>query len=320
MKLLVTGGAGYIGSVATTLLLEAGHDVTVVDDLSTGHGDAVPPAARLIPIDVRRVSEVLHPGSGFDGVLHFAAKSLVAESVERPELYWDTNVGGTLALLLAMRDASVPRLVFSSSAATYGQPATLPITEDAETRPTNPYGASKLAVDQMIGSFATAYGLSAVSLRYFNVAGAYGAAGERHAVETHLIPNALAAAAGGHEPLQVFGDDYPTADGTCVRDYVHVVDLVAAHVLALDEARAGQHRVINLGSGCGFSVREVIDTVQQVTGRPVPVKTAPRRTGDPAALVASNAVAINDLGWRPVHGDLHRIVSDAWAFLRSRAA
>src|SRR4051812_47446520 len=318
MKLLVTGGAGYIGSVATALLLEAGHDVTVVDELSTGHADAVPTGAELVTLELRQVAEVVRPGCGFDGVLHFAAKSLVGESVQRPELYWDNNVGGTLALLVAMRDAGVPRLVFSSTAATYGEPETVPITEDAATRPTNPYGASKLAVDQMISSFATAYGLAAVSLRYFNVAGAYGAVGERHAIETHLIPNALAAAAGEHEALQLFGDDYPTPDGTCIRDYVHVVDLVAAHVLALDAAREGSHRIVNLGSGSGFSVREVVKTVEEVTGLDVPVNVAARRPGDPATLVASNDRAVGELGWRPERGELRQIVSDAWAFRQSR--
>lgn len=319
MKLLVTGGAGYIGSVATRVLLEAGHEVVVLDDLSTGHRDAVPEGVELVELELHDAARLVQPGCGFEGVLHFAAKALVGESVTSPELYWRSNVGGSLRLLEAMRDASVPRLVFSSTCATYGQPDTLPITEDLPTRPTNPYGASKLAVDHMVRSFCRAYGLGAVSLRYFNVAGAHAGAGERHAVETHLIPNALAVAAGHRAALQVFGDDYPTSDGTCIRDYVHVQDLVDAHVLALAVAEPGTHEIVNLGTGTGFSVHQVVEAVREVTGHPVPVRVAPRRPGDPAALVAGNGKALDLLGWQPRRGDLPTMVADAWQFLQSRS-
>jgi UDP-glucose 4-epimerase len=319
VRLLVTCGAGYIGSVATRVLLEAGHEVVVLDDLSTGHRDAVPEGVELVELELHDVARLVRPGCGFGGVLHFAAKALVAESVTSPELYWRSNVGGSLRLLEAMRDASVPRLVFSSTCATYGQPDALPITEDLPTRPTNPYGASKLAVDHMVRSFCQAHGLGAVSLRYFNVAGAHGEAGERHAVETHLIPNALAVAAGHQDALQVFGTDYPTADGTCIRDYVHVRDLVDAHVRALAVTEPGAHEIVNLGTGTGFSVHQVVEAVRAVTGHPVPVRVAARRPGDPAALVAGNAKARDVLGWQPSRGDLLTMVADAWEFLRSRA-
>ena len=311
MRLLVTGGAGYIGSVVAATLVEAGHDVVVLDDLSTGHRDAVPAGATFVPGRVHDCAEVLD--GSFDGVLHFAAKSLVAESVQRPELYWENNVVGSLALLDAMRTAGVPRLVFSSTAATYGDPATSPITEDDPPVPINPYGQSKLAVDMAITGAADAHGLAAVSLRYFNVGGAYGRFGERHDPESHLIPNVLLVPAGQRAAVQVFGTDYPTRDGTCVRDYVHVLDLARAHLLALDGASAGEHRVYNLGSGSGFTVREVVEACRRVTGHAVPAVDHERRPGDPPKLVASNARIAADLGWRP-ELDLDRIVGDAWAF------
>jgi len=311
MRLLVTGGAGYIGSVVTAELLDAGHSVVVLDDLSTGHRDAVPSGAELVEAGLRDCEPVL--ARGFDAVLHFAAKSLVAESSARPELYWDNNVGGTLALLEAMRRTGVERLVFSSTAAVYGEPEQVPIPVDHPVRPTNPYGASKLAVDHMLTSFANAYGLAATSLRYFNVAGARGAQGERHAVETHLIPNAIAAATGAGEPLSVFGRDYPTPDGTAVRDYIHVVDLAEAHLRALDALTPEEHRIYNLGTGTGSSVLEVVHAVADVTGREVPVRDAPRRVGDPAVLVADGSAAERDLGWRPSRS-LHDMVADSAAF------
>jgi UDP-glucose 4-epimerase len=251
----------------------------------------------------------------FDGVLHFAAKSLVGESMTEPARYWSTNVEGTRALLEVIRAQAVPRLVFSSTAATYGEPGATAITEDAPGRPTSPYGASKLATDLLIRDYAVAYGFAAVSLRYFNVAGASYGAGERHQPETHLIPNVLAAAAGWREAVQVFGDDYGTPDGTCIRDYVHVEDLARAHLLALAGARPGEHLVYNLGSSAGFSVREVIATAERVTGHRVPTRLAPRRPGDPARLIASSARIGRDLGWHPEH-DLTRIVADAWFFHR----
>ncbi len=316
MRYLVTGGAGYVGSVVASALVEAGHEVEVLDDLSTGHADAVPPGAVLHQLPITEAGGVL-AARGFDGVLHFAARSLVAESVEHPARYWNNNVGGTLALLDAVHAHGVPRIVFSSTAATYGEPASVPITEDAETAPTNPYGASKLAVDLALTSYAQAYGFGAVSLRYFNVAGAVGAFGERHATETHLIPIALQVAAGTRESLSVFGTDYATADGTCVRDYVHVADLADAHLRALTACTPGEHTIINLGSGEGYSVREVAAAVRTVTGHPLPVNEQPRRPGDPAVLIASNAKAAAVLGWHPER-DLTTMVADAWAFAQSR--
>ncbi|NYI03967.1 UDP-glucose 4-epimerase GalE [Allostreptomyces psammosilenae] len=320
MKVLVTGGAGYVGSVCAAHLIEAGHEVTVLDDLSTGHRDAVPDGAAFVEGRVQDVAAKVLAGAGYEAVLHFAASSLVGESVHVPEKYWDNNVGGAIALLAAMREAGVGRLVFSSTAATYGEPESSPIVEDAPARPTNPYGASKLAVDHMITSEATAHGLAAVSLRYFNVAGAYGRYGERHTTETHLIPLVLQAAAGRRDSVSIFGDDYPTPDGTCVRDYIHVADLAEAHLLALTGAQPGRHLVCNLGNGAGFSVKEVIETVRRVTGREFTAVTAPRRAGDPAVLVASSERARRELGWTPTRTDLDRIVADAWAFAQNGTA
>ncbi len=319
MKLLVTGGAGYVGSVCAAHLVEADHEVVVLDDLSTGYRDAVPAGVRLVAADLAEAADDVL-AEGFDGVLHFAAKSLVAESVQRPELYWRGNVVTSVALLDAMVRQGTPRLVFSSTAATYGEPESVPIREDAPTRPTNPYGASKLAIDHAIGSYARAHGLAATSLRYFNVAGAHGRIGERHAVETHLIPLVLQVATGHREVVKIFGDDWPTPDGTCVRDYIHVDDLAAAHLLALARARPGEHAVYNLGSGSGFSVREVVEVCRAVTGHPIPVEIAPRRSGDPAVLVASSAAATAALGWQPQKTDLHTIVGDAWDVVRERAS
>lgn len=279
-KYLVTGGAGYVGSVVAQHLLEAGDEVVVLDNLSTGFREGVPAGASFIEGDIRDAAKWLD--SSFDAVLHFAAFSQVGESVVKPEKYWDNNVGGTMALLGAMRDAGVRKLVFSSTAATYGEPEEVPIVESAPTQPTNPYGASKLAVDHMISGEAAAHGLGAVSLRYFNVAGAYGDCGERHDPESHLIPLVLQVAQGRRDAISVFGDDYPTPDGTCVRDYIHVADLADAHLLALRAAKPGEHLICNLGNGNGFSVREVVETVRQVTGHPIPEVVAPRRGGDPA--------------------------------------
>jgi UDP-glucose 4-epimerase len=314
VKLLVTGGAGYIGGVVTSQLVAAGHQVTVVDDLSTGHSDVIPAGVEFHELSVHDVARVLTPGAGFDGVLHFAAKIQAGESVVKPELYWDTNVRGSLALLDAVRAAGVRRLVFSSTAAVYGTPDVASIDESTPTRPTNPYGSSKLAVDLMITGEAGAHGLGAVSLRYFNAAGASGALGERHEPETHLIPIALDVAAGHREKLMLFGDDYDTPDGTCVRDYIHVEDLAQAHLLALDAARPGEHQIFNLGNGTGFSNRQVIDVVREVTGQLVPVEHAPRRDGDAVIVVASSEKAHAELGWRPRKPDLTQIIGDAWTF------
>ncbi|WP_329559577.1 UDP-glucose 4-epimerase GalE [Streptomyces uncialis] len=320
---LVTGGAGYVGGVVAAHLLAAGHAVTVLDDLSTGFREGVPRGARFIEGRVQDAAR--HLGGGYDAVLHFAASSQVAESVARPEKYWDNNVGGTMALLAAMRGAGVRKLVFSSTAATYGEPSRTPVRETDPTAPTSPYGASKLAVDHMIGGEAAAHGLAAVSLRYFNVAGAHRAPdgtlyGERHDPESHLIPLVLQTALGRRDAVQVYGDDYPTPDGTCVRDYIHVADLAAAHLLALTAAAPGEHLICNLGNGNGFSVREVVAAVREVTGLPVPESPAPRRPGDPAVLVASAATARDRLGWRPARAALTDIVADAWAFARRYSA
>ena len=327
MHVLVIGGAGYIGSIVTAQLLAAGHRATVLDDLSTGHRDAVPPGAGFVRASVTEADATLADGS-VDAVIHFAAKSLVAESVRRPQLYWANNVAGSLALLESMRRAGVRRIVFSSTAATYGEPDAAPIAESAPTRPTNPYGASKLAVDHMLASYAAAHGFAAVSLRYFNVAGALISdglrLGERHDTETHLIPIALQVASGQRERLSIHGVDYATPDGTCVRDYIHVLDLADAHVRALDRVLdrvsgssgpdAGEHLICNLGSGSGSSVREVVETVRRVTGKPTPAAEAPRRPGDPAVLIASNELAAAELGWAPTR-DLEQMVADAWRFV-----
>jgi UDP-glucose 4-epimerase len=314
MKLLVTGGAGYIGSVVSARLLEAGHEVIVLDDCSTGHADAVPDGVRLVRATLREAAHKVL-AEGFDGVLHFAAKSLVGESVERPGLYWDKNLGESLALLDAMRVHEVRRIVFSSTAAAYGEPERTPIVETDPTRPTNPYGASKLAIDTTLAEYARMHGLGGVSLRYFNVAGAHGRYGERHTVETHLIPNVLRVPLGEREAVSVFGTDYPTPDGTCVRDYIHVVDLAAAHLLALEACAPGVHEVFNLGSGSGYSVREVIDVCRDVTGQEISTVESPRRPGDPAVLIASSAKISERLGWKPER-DLRAMVADAWAFTR----
>ncbi|MEU6057743.1 UDP-glucose 4-epimerase GalE [Streptomyces sp. NPDC047097] len=316
MRYLVTGGAGYVGGVVAAHLLEAGHEVTVLDDLSTGFRAGVPDGAEFVEGRIQDAAR--HLGPSFDGVLHFAAFSQVGESVTDPEKYWSNNVGGTLALLAAMRDAGVRRLVFSSTAATYGEPVSEKIAETDPTAPTSPYGASKLAVDHMITGEARAHGLAAASLRYFNVAGAYGKQGERHDPESHLIPLVLQVALGRRESISVYGDDYPTPDGTCVRDYIHVADLAEAHLLAMDAVRPAEHLICNLGNGSGFSVREVIETVREVTGHPIPETAAARRAGDPAVLVASSAVARDRLGWKPRRAELTGIVADAWDFARAR--
>ncbi|MGP4010862.1 UDP-glucose 4-epimerase GalE [Streptomyces sp. 4N124] len=314
-KCLVTGGAGYVGGVVAQHLLEAGHEVTVLDNLSTGFREGIPSGVTFIEGDIKDAAKWLD--ASYDAVLHFAACALVGESVVLPEKYWDNNVAGSMALLEAMRSAGVRKLVFSSTAATYGEPEQVPIVETAPTRPTNPYGASKLAVDHMITGEAAAHGLAAVSLRYFNVAGAYGAYGERHDPESHVIPLALQVAQGKRDAISIHGDDYPTPDGTCVRDYIHVADLAEAHLLAVEAARPGEHLICNLGNGNGFSVREVIETVRQVTGHPIPEVVTGRRGGDPAVLVASAGAARDRLGWNPSRADLAEIVADAWKFAQN---
>lgn len=313
-QILVTGGAGYIGSHMVQTLNASGFEVVVYDNLATGFRDALPPCT-FIEGDLadRARIETVFARHRIAAVMHFAASIAVGESVRHPAAYYRNNVVHTLNLLDAMRAHAVDRLVFSSTAAVYGEPLETPITEAHPLRPLNPYGHSKRMVEQILADHAVAYGLNAVTLRYFNAAGAdpAGARGERHEPETHLIPLALAAASGARAGLEIFGDDYATADGTCVRDYVHVMDLCDAHLRALSYPRAG-FRAFNLGNGAGFSVREVLAAVQAVTGREVPTCVRPRRAGDPAVLIAEATRARRELGWRPRYTQLTRIVADAW--------
>ena len=314
MRLLVTGGAGYIGSIVAQQLLDAGHEVTILDDLSRGHREAVPDQAELAEVDLLDEPAVRDTlARGFDGVMHFASLALVAESVAHPERYHRTNHVGAINLLDAMRAAQVRRLVFSSTCAVYGEPDSVPMHEDIPAAPVNAYGNSKLAIDRMIADESRAHGLAAASLRYFNVAGAYGHLGEDHDPETHLIPLVLRAAAGTTDHVKVFGTDYPTRDGTAVRDYIHVDDLGRAHILALEATEPGRHAIYNLGTGDGSSVREVIEAARRVTGKPIEVREEPRRPGDPPALVASSERIREQLGWVPEKG-LDDMIADAWAW------
>jgi UDP-glucose 4-epimerase len=319
VKVAVTGGAGYIGSVVSEVLLAEGHDVLVIDNLVKGHRDAVLDGTRFIDLDLgdrQRVARALRD-FGCEAVIHMAAHSLVGESVTDPAKYYANNVAAGLALLDAMRDADVARLVFSSTAAVYGEPVKQPIEETDPTAPTNPYGETKLAFERALRWYASAYGLSSISLRYFNAAGATAQCGERHDPETHLIPLVLQAAAGSLPHVTVFGTDYPTRDGTCVRDYIHVEDLARAHVQGLAAlGDPGVCRAYNLGcGGDGYTVREVIDTAARVTGQAIPVQTTGRRPGDPAMLIASSARIGRDLGWRPARQRLDDIIASAWAWM-----
>jgi UDP-glucose 4-epimerase len=325
LRVLVTGGAGYIGSAVGDLLASEGHDVVVLDDLSTGYAEAVPDAVRFVTGSLTsNAREVL--ASGIDAVLHFAGKALVGESVADPVRYWQHNLGGSLALLEAMRETGTRRIVFSSTCAVFGEPERVPIDESVPPRPISPYGASKLAVDIALAEFARLHGIGGVSLRYFNVAGAHRGRdgrwfGERHEPETHLIPNILAVAAGNAgtgAAVRIFGNDYPTPDGTCVRDYIHVTDLAWAHLLALDACTPAEHRVYNLGSGAGFSNCEVLAICREVTGHELPARMERRRPGDPAVLVASSNRIRAELGWLPERG-LRSMVADAWTFIRARS-
>lgn len=316
MKVLVCGGAGYIGSHMVRALRASGMEVVVYDNLSTGHRRALPDVA-LVVADLRDGEALARTFAmhRIDAVLHFAARSLVGESVALPLDYYAQNVGGTLNLLQAMVRAGVDRLVFSSTAAVYGIPDAQLIDESSATQPINPYGASKLMVERVLADAATAHGLRSVTFRYFNAAGAdpSGEIGESHEPETHLIPNVLRSVLGTGPALQVFGDDYPTPDGTCVRDYVHVSDLAAAHLKALDYLHGNDGaEVFNLGSNDGFSVRQVIEAAERVTGREIPYDVRPRRAGDPPRLVASSALARHKLGWEPKYGDLSTILDTAW--------
>jgi len=322
--ILVTGGAGYIGSHTVRRLLRNGYQVAVFDNLSKGHRWAVPDNVPLIVGDVADVAHVamtirqLHVTS----VIHFAAFSLVGESMIEPRSYYANNVAGTMHLLDGMRVAGVDRIVFSSSAAVYGEPASVPIDEDSTLAPTSVYGRTKMVIEGMLHDYAVSYGLRFVSLRYFNAAGAdpQGDIGEDHDPETHLIPLVLQAAAGRRPSVSVYGNDYPTADGTCIRDYIHVNDLADAHILALESLEGHAEATYNLGNGEGFSVKQIIETAQRVTGRDIPVVQAPRRVGDPAVLVASNVRARTELGWIPQFTDLEGIVRTAWNWELHRSA
>jgi UDP-glucose 4-epimerase len=313
MRILVTGGAGYIGSHMVKMLAGRGDEVTVLDDLSTGHADAVR-GGELVRNDVANVTSKFLRGRGIEAVLHFAGCALVAESVANPAKYHARNVVASAALLRAMGEAGVRRIVFSSTCAVYGDPQRLPMDEDHPTRPVNPYGASKLEVERMLAEASARTGLGAAVLRYFNAAGAEPGVGlgERHDPETHLIPLVLRAAAQGG-PISVFGNDYPTRDGSCVRDYIHVADLCIAHLLALERMR-GAYECFNLGSGDGATVLEVIEAARRVTGKAIPVNFAPRRSGDPAMLVADASKARRVLGWQPARSGIDAIVRDAWDF------
>ena len=321
MRILVTGGAGYIGAITIERLLDAGHQAVALDSLVTGHQESVPEGAELVTGSFRDqplVAQLLRD-RGIEAVLHCAARSLVGESVSEPALYYRENVVGGVALLDAMREVGVDRLVFSSTASVYGVPEETPIREDAPTVPINPYGATKLAFEGAMRWYGAAYGLRAMALRYFNVAGASPTRGERHEPETHLIPNLLAAYRGG-PPLTVFGTDYPTADGTAVRDYIHVLDLADAHLAALETTASLEPGldVCNLGSGSGFSVRDVMRAAETVVGTPVPHSLGARRAGDPPTLVASNERAAERLGWRPARGTLEEMIGSAWEIVRPR--
>ncbi|WP_406238330.1 UDP-glucose 4-epimerase GalE [Nocardia sp. NBC_01009] len=320
MKLLVTGGAGYIGSVVAHQLVDAGHEVEIIDNLSTGFASNLPPTARFHEMSVHQVADILTPGAGFDGVLHFAASIEVAESVKNPEKYWHNNIEGSLALLRAIRASNVPRLVFSSTGSMYVGDGTTAFDETAEVRPQNPYAATKATVDQLIaGECRASDTLGAATLRYFNASGAVLTKdgvhlGERHESESHLIPILLQAAGRQRDTFTLFGTDYETRDGTCIRDYIHVSDLAAAHLLTLDIIQPGHHDIFNLGNGQGHSNQQVLDTVREVTGIDFPVRIEGRRPGDPAVCIASSEKAHRELGWKPQRPDLADIIADAWQF------
>lgn len=311
MRVLVTGGTGYIGSTAVEILLNQGFEISILDDCSMGHADTVPAGVRFVQGSLLHVGEVADALSGCDAVMHFAGKSLVGESVEKPDLYHSVNVDGTRIVLDQMRIQKITKIVFSSSAATYGEPKVVPILETSETVPTNPYGATKLAIDHMITAESADYGISAASLRYFNVAGALkadrGWLAERHNPETHLIPNVLRSTI--DNPVKIFGTDWPTADGTCIRDYVHVIDLIDAHIKALNLLHAPGHEIYNLGSGSGYSVREVVAAASAAIGHHIPFIDSPRRAGDPAILIADISKAKTQLNWEPTR-DMNTMVSD----------
>jgi len=319
MRVLVTGGAGYIGSIVADHLLRAGHTVTVLDNLIMGWREAVPAAAEFVQADTgdEAALDTLFASHNFDAVMHFAALIEAGESVKVPEKYFDNNSLRTLTLLRVMLKYKVPRFVFSSTAAVYGEPKILPIPEEHPLAPTNAYGESKLIVEQMLNWFQRVHGLRYASLRYFNAAGATAERGEAHRSESHLIPLILRVPLGQREEISIFGADYPTKDGTCIRDYIHIDDLASAHLLALQGLENRESLLCNLGSGSGFSVREIIEIARKVTGHPIPEREMPRRAGDPAVLVASPAKAQSLLGWEPRHSDVESIVASAWQWHKS---
>jgi len=322
VKILVTGGAGYIGGTVAQLLLERGHAVVVYDNLCHSQASMVPPGATFVEGDVadsKRLEELLADGS-FAGVMHFAALIEAGESMLKPELYFRNNTAATLGLLEAMVKKNLKKLVFSSTAAVYGEPVTTPIVEDAALAPTNAYGESKLLVEQMLSWIHRVHGLRYASLRYFNVAGALPGRGEAHEPESHLIPLILDVALGRRKNIKIFGQDYPTPDGTAIRDYVHVKDLAEAHLLAFQALDQRDRMIYNLGNGQGFSVREVVESARRVTGRPIPVEELPRRAGDPAVLIASSAKIETDLGWKVNYLQLDDIVRSAWEWHQQRYA
>lgn len=314
MNILITGGAGYIGSVTLRVLRDAGHSISVLDNLSFGHRDSVPDDIPFFQGNIDQFEQVIPMEQEIDAVVHLGALISAGESMTDARRYWENNVLQTSTLLEALRKRNIKKLVFASTAAVYGNPTKTPITENSPTNPTNIYGATKLAMDNAISIEAETHGLAATSLRFFNVAGAYNGVGERHVIETHLIPLALAACNGDRPALPLFGTDYPTKDGTCVRDYIHVADLAEAILKALDALKPRQHTIYNLGNGAGFTNREVLATIEEVTGHAVPVVEQPRRSGDPAVLIASSTKAANELDWHPSRPNLREIISDAWQF------
>ena len=320
MNVLVTGGAGYIGGTVATILMQAGHQVTILDNLCHSKRHEVPAGATFVEADIAdrpRVESLLRDLKP-DGVLHFAALIEAGESMQKPEIYFRNNTASTLSLLEAMLAIGVNKLVFSSTAAVYGEPEVTPIEESAKLAPTNPYGESKLLVEHMLRWFNRIHGFRYASLRYFNVAGALPKRGEAHEPESHIIPLILDVALGRREKIFIFGDDYSTPDGTCIRDYIHVADLADAHILALNALAHRDKMIFNLGNGSGFSVKQVIEAARRVTGHPIPVEIKPRRDGDPACLVASSKQAKSDLGWQPKHPELDDILASAWAWHQQR--
>lgn len=319
MRILVTGGAGYIGGTVAQLLLDHGHQVVIYDNLCHGHRSMVPERAAFVEgelADRTALEKLLH--TGIDGVMHFAALIEAGESMKKPEIYFRNNSASTLSLLEAMLATGVNRLVFSSTAAVYGEPESTPIREDAKLKPTNAYGESKLLVERMLEWLNRIHGLRCASLRYFNVAGAIEGRGEAHEPESHLIPLILDVALGRRESIKIFGQDYPTKDGTCIRDYIHVRDLARAHLLAFEALKERDRLIYNLGNGVGFTVREVIESARRVTGRPIPVVEEPRRAGDPAVLIASSEKIGKELGWKPEYTDLDAILVSAWKWHQQR--